>query len=57
MGQNFMKRKNQRHPTVVFGEIDVRGSQIVLRISVLCFQTATDLFTKTSPKRSATGEK
>ena len=47
----------QGHPTIVFGEICVRKSQTALTISVLRCQTATDLFTKTSPERCATREK
>ena len=47
----------QGHPTIIFGKICVRESQTVLRISVLRWQTATDFFTKTSPKRAATRKK
>ena len=47
----------QGHPTMILGEICVRGSQTVLRISVLRSQTAKDLFTETSRKRLATREK
>ena len=50
--------ESQGHPKItVFGEICVRESQTALRISVLGCQTATDFFTKTSPKRFATREK
>ena len=47
----------QGHPTMILGEICVRGSQTVLRISVLRSQTAKDLFTETSRKRLASREK
>ena len=47
----------QGQPTIIFGEICVRKSQTVLRLSVLRCQTAIDFFTKTSPKRFATREK
>ena len=42
----------QGHPTIIFGEICVRASQTILRTSVLRCQTATDIFTKTSPKKT-----
>ena len=47
-------KAHQGHLTIIFGEICVQQSQAVLRISVLCCQTAIDSFTKTSRKRFAT---
>lgn len=47
----------QGHPTIIFSEICVPASEIVLRISVPRCQTATDLITKTSGKRLTTKEK
>ena len=37
----------QGHPAIIFGEMCVRESQTVLRVSVPCCQAATDFLTKT----------
>ena len=42
------------HPTIISGEVSVRESQTVLRISVLRCLSATNFFTKTFPKRFVT---
>ena len=47
----------QGHLKTIFGEICVRQIQTVLRISVLRCRTATDYFTKRSPKSLETREK
>ena len=47
----------QRHPTIIFSDIGVRESQTVLGISVLCCQTATNFFARTTAQRLATMEK